>query len=155
MPVYFLQPGNEPFIKIGHADVVSERVAELQAGNHLMLRVIREIPGGRGQERWLHHHFKAHRLHREWFQLVPEMLTIDVPSLHAVLLPLERALEIVGSQCALANACGTAQQTVWHWLRKANGRVPAEYCAAVERATNGRVTKEQLRPDVFPDTAAA
>lgn len=36
-------------------------------------------------------------------------------------------------------------QTIQSWLRT---RVPAEWCPAIERATGGEFTCEQLRPDV-------
>lgn len=64
--------------------------------------------------------------------------------------PIERAVQIVGGQSALARAIGGSvkQAHVWHWLNK-GGAVPAEHCAAIESATNGKVTREDLRPDVF------
>lgn len=69
---------------------------------------------------------------------------------------LERAIRIAGSQSALARAAGIRQQDIWYYLNRANGRVPAEKCAAIEKATGGRVTCRDLRPDVFrPDQAQA
>lgn len=68
--------------------------------------------------------------------------------------PLQRAIEIAGGQSALARGIGTIQQNIWFWLNKANGRVPAEHCDAIERATAGAVTKQQLRPDIFKEKAA-
>ena len=65
--------------------------------------------------------------------------------------PLKKAIEIVGSQSALARACGVKQAHVWNWLNKGRRKVPAEYAVAIERATNKRVTRYQLRPDVFGD----
>jgi DNA-binding transcriptional regulator YdaS (Cro superfamily) len=58
---------------------------------------------------------------------------------------LEHAIEIVGSQTALAKNLGVAQAHVWHWL---HSRVPADRCPAIERATHGAVRCEDLRPDV-------
>jgi transcriptional regulator with XRE-family HTH domain len=51
------------------------------------------------------------------------------------------------SQTALAKALGVTQGAVWQW---ANGRrpIPADRCPAIERATAGAVTCEELRPDV-------
>lgn len=64
-----------------------------------------------------------------------------------------RAAEIVGSQAALARVIGVKPPTVNQW---ANGErpVPATLCRAVEAATGGAVTAEQLRPDVFGTHAA-
>ena len=41
------------------------------------------------------------------------------------------------------------QSHVWKWLRKSKNGIPAEYCRAIEHATNGAVTRFDLRPDVF------
>lgn len=60
--------------------------------------------------------------------------------------PLKRAIDLAGGQAALASAIGQKQQHVWNWLTR--GRVPAEHCPAIERATNGQVRCEDLRPDV-------
>lgn len=50
-------------------------------------------------------------------------------------------------QADLAKDIGAHHVVVSQW---ANGRrrVPAEYCPAIERATNGAVRCEELRPDV-------
>ncbi len=59
---------------------------------------------------------------------------------------LTKAQEILGSQTALARAVGLVPQVVNNWHRR--GRVPADYCPKIERATNGAVRCEDLRPDV-------
>ena len=46
MAVYMIQPGDEPVVKIGYAENVADRLRDLQAGNHLLLRVVRELSGG-------------------------------------------------------------------------------------------------------------
>jgi DNA-binding transcriptional regulator YdaS (Cro superfamily) len=68
-------------------------------------------------------------------------------------LHLRRAVRIVGGQTALARACGGAckQQHVWNWINR-DRKVPAEFVLAIERATKGRVTRYQLRPDIYPVT---
>lgn len=58
---------------------------------------------------------------------------------------LEHAIQIVGSQTALAKQLGVAQGHVWHWTKS---KVPAEHCPSIERATGGVVRCEDLRPDV-------
>lgn len=70
--------------------------------------------------------------------------------------PIERAVRIVasenpdirGGQSKLARAIGVSQQRVWNWLHR-DQAVPARYCKDIEAATGGRVTAEELRPDVF------
>ena len=66
---------------------------------------------------------------------------------------LERAIEIVGGQSALARACGLKQGHVWAWLNKAS-RCPAEHVLGVEKATLGKISRHQLRPDLYPQTPA-
>ena len=72
-----------------------------------------------------------------------------------MLSPLERAIEICGSQTELARRVSRhlpdpiVSQHVWNWVNRAEGKVPAECCRAIEAATEGRVTRYELRPDVF------
>lgn len=57
---------------------------------------------------------------------------------------LKKAIDIAGSQSALAKKIGLVPQVVNNWL--ARGNVPAEYCPNIEQATGVRC--EDLRPDV-------
>jgi len=68
--------------------------------------------------------------------------------------PLESAITFCGSQSELARRIGGKVRTghIYHWLRR---KVPSEQCAAIEMATGGQVTRYQLRPDVFGESAAA
>ena len=61
---------------------------------------------------------------------------------------LQEAIAICGTQTELARRIGGKVKTghIYHWLRN---RVPPERCADIERATEGRVTRHDLRPDVF------
>lgn len=63
---------------------------------------------------------------------------------------IEQAIEAVGGrQRELAKRINVTPQQVNQWV--IGGRqVPANRCLAIERATAGRVTCHQLRPDVFP-----
>jgi DNA-binding transcriptional regulator YdaS (Cro superfamily) len=60
---------------------------------------------------------------------------------------LDRAIEIVGSQQALADGLNIKSPSISGWRQ--SGKVPVERCAAIEAATGGRVTRNELRPDVF------
>ena len=65
------------------------------------------------------------------------------------LLAAERAIELLGGPVAAARRLDIERyQTVQSWLRN---RVPAEYCPLIERATDGKVRCEELRPDVAWD----
>lgn len=59
---------------------------------------------------------------------------------------LERAIELSGGQSKLAVLIHVPAQSVHNWIKRRN--VPAERCPAIERATNGAVRCEDLRPDV-------
>lgn len=57
------------------------------------------------------------------------------------------AIELAGGITALAKAIGAQKGAVWAWTNR--GKCPPEWCIAVETAVGGRVTRHQLRPDVF------
>lgn len=65
---------------------------------------------------------------------------------------LQRAVDIFGGQRALGAAIGKSQQYVWNLL---NGSkvVKAEVAIQIELATDGEVTRAQLRPDIFGQAA--
>ena len=62
--------------------------------------------------------------------------------LHAALAALEN------NQSELARICGVSQPTVWGWVNKGRGIIPAEYVLAVEKATG--INRSALRPDLYP-----
>lgn len=66
---------------------------------------------------------------------------------------LHKAVSIAGSQKALADQIGVVQSAVANWLKR--GNIPAEHCLAIEKATGGQVTRQELRPDdahrIWPD----
>lgn len=75
--------------------------------------------------------------------------------------PLQKAIELVGGQVALAKAIRDwhqaqgrevriAQGHVWNWLNTTKTPMPpAEHCRAIEEATDYQITRYDLRPDVF------
>lgn len=60
---------------------------------------------------------------------------------------IEKACGIIGGQTALARLIGIATPTVNQWVKNKRP-IPAERCPSIERATNGAVRCEDLRPDV-------
>lgn len=58
------------------------------------------------------------------------------------------------TQGAMAKVVGVTPQAVSEILRQGK-KVPAEWCLPIERATEGKITRHQLRPDLYPDEAAA
>jgi DNA-binding transcriptional regulator YdaS (Cro superfamily) len=67
---------------------------------------------------------------------------------------IQKAVDAVGSQAALAKAIGVPPALVWQWL---NSRRPvaAQHCIPIEAATAGAVTRYDLRPDVFGPAPSA
>jgi DNA-binding transcriptional regulator YdaS (Cro superfamily) len=61
---------------------------------------------------------------------------------------IKRACELAGGQTGLARRLKVSQGLVWQWVA---GRLPvaAKRCLPIEDATGGKVTRYQLRPDVF------
>ena len=51
-----------------------------------------------------------------------------------------------GSQTELARAIKAQPQLVWQWAKTVRP-IPIERCVPIERATNGAVTRKDLRPD--------
>ena len=60
--------------------------------------------------------------------------------------PIERAAYCVGNKSRLAQALGVTRQAVTKWEK----RVPAERVLSIEALTGGRVTRHELRPDLYP-----
>jgi DNA-binding transcriptional regulator YdaS (Cro superfamily) len=63
---------------------------------------------------------------------------------------LGRAVELAEGQSGLARICGgkVKQAHVWKWIN-GSGLLPAQYARLVEHALDGKVTRYELRPDVF------
>ena len=63
---------------------------------------------------------------------------------------IQSAVVDVGSVTALAALIGVkGPQVISNWSKR--GRVPAEYVLRVQAATLGRVTANELSPEVFPE----
>lgn len=65
---------------------------------------------------------------------------------------LQLALNHFRRQAALAAAIGITQQGVSALVRR-GGRLTAEQCIAIERATGGTLKRHELRPDLFDPPA--
>jgi DNA-binding transcriptional regulator YdaS (Cro superfamily) len=66
---------------------------------------------------------------------------------------IERAVALLGGQRGTARALSArglpvAQAHVWYWINK-SGRVPADVAVHLHCLTRGKVSREELRPDVF------
>jgi DNA-binding transcriptional regulator YdaS (Cro superfamily) len=63
---------------------------------------------------------------------------------------LKKAVKIAGGLSPLARAIGLKNhQNILYWLNTSKNMLPAKYAAPIEAVTNGQITKEMLRPDLF------
>lgn len=69
---------------------------------------------------------------------------------------IELAAHLVGGRKALAALLDVTQGAIGNW--KARGVVPIEHCPEIETLTQGRVTRQMLRPldwrRIWPELAA-
>lgn len=67
---------------------------------------------------------------------------------------LRRAKDILRTESALAAVVGVSQPHVNYTLKRGK-KVPAEWCLPIERETGGKITRHDLRPDLYPDEGNA
>lgn len=63
-----------------------------------------------------------------------------------------KAIALVGSQKKLADAVGCEQQTISRLLNRQR-QITAEMAVAIDHATEGHVSRHDLRPDIFEPPA--
>jgi DNA-binding transcriptional regulator YdaS (Cro superfamily) len=61
---------------------------------------------------------------------------------------IEQAAFYAGGQSALARELGITHQAVQAWCHK--NRIPAEWVIQVEQIVKGKITRHELRPDLYP-----
>lgn len=77
--IYFAQAGVGGPVKIGFSEAPNTRRSGIQTGSATDVEFIRQIPGGRTVEAWLHRKFKDQHIRGEWFEFCEEMLSVKVP----------------------------------------------------------------------------
>ena len=60
---------------------------------------------------------------------------------------LNKAIDICGGAKALADKAGVSKASVYFW--KAGKPISAESVIKIERATDGQVSRAELRPDLY------
>ena len=58
------------------------------------------------------------------------------------------AIQYAGGPSAVARDLGFTRSAISQW--KTSGRVPADRVIALERLCDARVTRYELRPDIYP-----
>jgi DNA-binding transcriptional regulator YdaS (Cro superfamily) len=59
---------------------------------------------------------------------------------------LQRVFDLVGSRAAVAEIANVTPQAVAQWTR-----VPTARVLLIERALDGAITRQEMRPDIYPD----
>lgn len=79
--IYFIQADGVGHVKIGFTanDDAAVRLATLQVGSPVPLKLLGTIPGTLGDEKNLHRRFASARVHGEWFRPIPELLALISP----------------------------------------------------------------------------
>lgn len=85
--VYFAGSGGQ--IKIGWSRKVSARLAQLQTGSPIPIKLLGTMPGGRAVERRLHEKFAHLRISGEWFTDAPELLAFIAEQRLADVIPID------------------------------------------------------------------
>lgn len=67
---------------------------------------------------------------------------------------LEKAVDLAGGQSALGRLIGKDQRTIWAWINTTQ-KVPAEDVLKIEEALEGKISRYELRPDVYPQEKPA
>lgn len=62
---------------------------------------------------------------------------------------LNKAVKIIGSKYKLAKALGLNPSNVYQWPTR-HKRIPAKHVIKIEKLTGGKVTRHELRPDLYP-----
>jgi hypothetical protein len=71
--IYFAQTNDNAYIKIGYASNVKSRMAGLQTGAPVGVKLLASMPGDHKVERALHQRFAELRGHGEWFRTIPAL----------------------------------------------------------------------------------
>lgn len=63
---------------------------------------------------------------------------------------LNEAIKIIGTQAKLAELLKVTPMAVTQWKKR---RIPDWAVIPIEAATDGAVTRHELRPDIYPESA--
>lgn len=63
---------------------------------------------------------------------------------------LQKAIELAGSQSALARNIGKTPAHIWNWVNINKGKMPADFVIPACASLKWAVTPHELRPDIYP-----
>ena len=62
---------------------------------------------------------------------------------------LKKAVDIAGGQSSLGRMIGRDQKAIWAWINTTQ-KVPAEDVLRIEEALDNKISRHELRPDIYP-----
>lgn len=71
--IYFIVPVGIEMVKIGCSAFTESRMEQLSHWSPVPLRIAAAAPGDHKLEAFIHRKLAAHRSHKEWFRLTPEI----------------------------------------------------------------------------------
>ena len=96
MSIYFVQIEGGGPVKVGYANDVRRRLADLQTASFQRLRLVASMPGDRAAEAEVHKRLNHLRIRGEWFRPDPEMWEVlgdltDLPVIAGMVMEEEAA----------------------------------------------------------------
>lgn len=159
--VYFIEATGLDRVKVGVARDPRKRLAELQVGSAVELRLIKAVPGDREIEYELHRRWREHRTIGEWFVLAA--IAKDIEAWGASAIPVAkyhacnecgRPSEVPTEQCALCAASQRRREAAERRRLQNPTRSHAPRCEDCGVKTSSKLmlcracksVREQLRP---------
>jgi hypothetical protein len=154
--IYFIEEPQSRCVKIGYSIDPLSRLATIQTGFPVELKLLGVLRGSRNAEQRLHQKFSEHRLNGEWFRGEPiraylSAVDLQQPKRRAYsALALKRSrssrlkavLTALGGVGQAARILGTTKQAVSQW-----DEVPPRRVLQVEKITG--LSRHQIRPDIY------
>jgi hypothetical protein len=164
--VYFIERADGDAVKIGWSETPRARCANLSVGNPKPHKLLGYVPGTKEHEREVHEICSNQRIRGEWFRKEGHVLLfldhlpplkaqrgLKVVSDTASTAHIRRAISINGSKAGKKSGVLTsiylmvACRVSNHWRRNGD---------CLRKATDGEVSRSDLRPDLFaPKIGAA
>jgi hypothetical protein len=125
MPVYLARAVGTDMVKIGWSEGTGyARVRSIQTAMWFDLEIFRVIQAtSPSAEKWLHRHYAANHVKREWFRFCETMLTIEPPATFTMH-PHAPVIKALGGATALARAIGISPGRAIPWTLRG---IPAKY----------------------------
>lgn len=136
MPVYFIRAGEDGPVKIGVAQDVRVRLADLQVAHHEELHVINAVGGDSSAERRAHRIYAHKRLRGEWFEFCPSMERLTQDDLRGRIETFADVIDAWPSLQSLADDIGARYGTVQVWKHRSS--IPGGKWLDIEAAAQRR-----------------